>query len=290
MQQQPCESDRQLSHHNRISEPEVTLRCRVSTLASADALQLGYRWDGHFGNNKRVGDVLTAIYLAAGVGRRLSPLTDELPKAMIEVGGMTLAERSLRSLRAAGVERIVAVTGHEKRALEQLGDLVDELRFNPRYDRANNVYSLWTMSDSVQRGCYIINCDVLFEQAIADRLVAADGTAVLCAADHGVDEESMKVVSEGSRVTGLSKQAPIDGNPEYIGLTRVDPSDGPRLAEILETYIGHGNTDVYYEDALVDLAQERPVGMVDVDGLAWIEIDDHDDLKRAREEIVGRVA
>ena len=97
-------------------------------------------------------DPLTAVYLAAGEGKRLAPLTDERPKAMIEVGGTTLAERALRSLREAGVERVLAITGHRKRALEDLGDLVDELRFNPRYDRANNVYSLWSASDVVIAG------------------------------------------------------------------------------------------------------------------------------------------
>jgi len=233
---------------------------------------------------------LTAIYLAAGEGKRLAPLTDELPKALIEVGGITLAERTLRSLRAAGVERVLAITGHEKRALEELGDLIDELRFNPRYNRANNIYSLWTASDVVTRGCYIVNCDVLFEQAIADRLVSVEGSAVLCGGDHGVDEESMKVVSSNGRVEVLSKQAPIDSNPEYIGLTRVDPADGPRLAEILEGHVGRGDVDVYYEDALQQLAASVPVGLVSVDGLAWIEIDDHDDLARARGEVLGRFA
>lgn len=234
-------------------------------------------------------DPLTAVYLAAGEGKRLAPLTDERPKAMIEVGGTTLAERALRSLREAGVERVLAITGHRKRALEDLGDLVDELRFNPRYDRANNVYSLWSASDVVSQGCYIVNCDVLFEPAIAGKLVAADGTAVLCAADHGVDDESMKVVSSGGRVTALSKSAPNEGNPEYIGLTRVDPEHGPRLAEILEQYVGHGDIGVYYEDALERLAAEVPVGLVPVDGLAWIEIDDHDDLALARDGVLERV-
>lgn len=234
-------------------------------------------------------DALTAVYLAAGEGRRLAPLTDERPKAMIEIGGISLAERSLRSLRSAGVEHVLAITGHQKRVMEELDGLVDELRFNPRYDRANNVYSLWSASDVVARGCYIVNCDVLFEQAIAERLVAAEGSAVLCAADHGVDEESMKVVAEDGRVQRLSKQAPIDSNPEYIGLTRVDPEHGPRLVEILTDHVGRGDVGVYYEDALQELAAEVPIGLVSVDGLAWIEIDDHDDLELARQSVLQRV-
>ncbi len=234
--------------------------------------------------------VLPVIYLAAGEGKRLAPLTDELPKGMIEVGEMTLAERALRSLRSAGAERVVAVTGHKSRSMEQLGDLVDELRFNPRFDSANNIYSLWAAGDVVAGGCYIVNSDVLFEQVIADLLIAAQGSAVLCAADHGVGKESMKVISKGGRVEALSKQAPIDSNPEYIGLTRIDPAHGPWLTRILEDYIGRGEVDLYYEDALQALAREAPLGMVSIDGYAWIEIDDHDDLARARDDVLERVA
>ena len=50
---------------------------------------------------------LPAVYLAAGEGRRLRPLTDQLPKAMIEVGSTSLAERALASLRSAGVSKVV---------------------------------------------------------------------------------------------------------------------------------------------------------------------------------------
>ncbi|MEX0993165.1 MAG: phosphocholine cytidylyltransferase family protein [Solirubrobacterales bacterium] len=233
--------------------------------------------------------ILPAIYLAAGEGRRLRPLTDEQPKAMLEIGGATLAERALRALRGAGVERVVAVTGHAREKLDEVDGLLSEQVFNPHFADANNVYSLWCARDVVSGGCYIINSDVLFERAIADRLVSASGSAVLCASDHGADHESMKAVSRDGRLVQLSKAAPSEGNPEYIGLTRIDPSEGPPLVSILERIVADELTDVYYEDALNDLAAEAAVGIVPVDGLAWIEIDDTDDLTRARGEILERV-
>ena len=234
--------------------------------------------------------VLPVVYLAAGEGRRLRPLTDSAPKALLDVGGISLAARALSSLRAAGAGEIVAVTGHAREALQTLGDLIDAERFNPRYAEHGNVLSLWCARDVVARGCYIVNCDVLFEDAIARALVAAPGTAVLTAADHGVDAESMKAVARDGRLVELSKQAPVGPHPEYIGLTRVDPRHGPRLAEILERFAREGPLDVYYEDAIQDLAAEVPVGLVPVDGLAWIEIDDHEDLAQARGEVLDRVA
>jgi choline kinase len=234
--------------------------------------------------------VLPVVYLAAGEGRRLRPLTDAAPKALLDVGGVSLAERALSSLRAAGVEEVVAVTGHAREALEPLGDLITTERFNPHYADHGNVYSLWCAREVVARGCYVVNCDVLFEDAVARALTATTGSAVLCASDHGVDAESMKAVARDGRLAELSKDAPVGPHPEYIGLARIDPAHGPQLAAVLERFVRDGPRDVYYEDAIQELAAAVPIGLVPVDGLAWIEIDDHDDLALARGEMLARVA
>jgi choline kinase len=234
--------------------------------------------------------VLPVVYLAAGEGRRLRPLTDAAPKALIDVGGVSLAQRALSSLRTAGVREVVSVTGHARDALGTLGGLVTTECFNPHYAEHGNVYSLWCAREVVARGCYIVNSDVLFEDAIARALVGASGSAVLCASDHGVDAESMKAVARDGRLTALSKDAAVGPHPEYIGLARIDPAHGPRLAEVLERFVRDGPRDVYYEDAIEDLAAEVPIGVVSVDGCAWIEIDDHQDLAQARGEVLARVA
>jgi choline kinase len=233
---------------------------------------------------------LPAVYLAAGEGLRLRPLTDDRPKAMLEIGDVPLARRALDSLRRAGVRDVVAVTGHRADAFADVRDLLSAECFNPRFAEHGNVYSLWCARDVVRSGCYVVNSDVLFEDEVARRLVAARGSAVLCAADHGVDAESMKAVAVNGRLRELSKHAPVGPHPEYIGLTRVDPEHGELLARALDGFVERGQLDVYYEDALAELAAQVPVQTVAVDGLAWIEIDDHADLSHARDEVLARVA
>jgi choline kinase len=232
---------------------------------------------------------LPLVYLAAGEGKRLRPLTDDRPKAMIELDGVPLAQRALQSLRSAGAGEVIAVTGYRAETLRELGDLIAGHRINPRFANAENVYSLWLARDVVERGCYVVNSDVLFEDEVARRLVGLKGTAILCDASHGVEEESMKVLVRAGRLERLSKSLPIDGNPEYTGLSRIDPADGPRLAAILEQFVEHDEIGVYYEAAIEELARDVPVGVARIDGLAWMEIDDHDDLARARSEVLVRV-
>jgi len=60
----------------------------------------------------------TAMVLAAGLGSRLKPLTDTMPKPLVNVGGMPVIIRTLRALKAAGIERVVINTCHLAPMLE----------------------------------------------------------------------------------------------------------------------------------------------------------------------------
>lgn len=231
---------------------------------------------------------LPVIYLAAGRGSRLGELCERRPKALVEVGGQELAERAFQYLRAAGFERIVAVTGH---VADQLDGRGVETVFNDRWSDENNIVSLWRVREIVRDGCVIVNCDLLFEPELARRLAATERTAVLVDDALPVDDESMKATLDcEGHLARLHKSVPLDDSVgEYIGLTRVDPADGPLLAEILDEFIAAGNVQVYYEDALEELARRRAVRVERVGGLLWVEIDDHDDLTRAENEIAPKI-
>jgi choline kinase len=230
---------------------------------------------------------LPVIYLAAGRGSRLGDLTADQPKALVEVGGRPLADRAFEYLRAAGFDRIVVLSGHAAAAFE---DYDVETIFNERWETENNITSLWQAREIVAGGCTIVNCDLLFEPDLAQRLADTQGTAILVDDELAVDEESMKATETDGGLDRLHKSLPLDTSVgEYIGLTRIDPADGPRLAEILEEFITAGNTQVYYEDAIEALSDERRVRLERIGGTKWVEIDDHDDLARARDEIAPAI-
>jgi choline kinase len=231
---------------------------------------------------------LPVIYLAAGRGSRLGDLTAEIPKALVRAGDLPLADRSFEYLRDAGFDRIVVVAGHQA---ERFSDYDVEVAFNDRWDTENNVTSLWQVRDLVAGGCVIVNCDLLFEPELARRLAETQGTAILVDDHLAVDDESMKATEADGSLDRLHKSLDHDASVgEYIGLTRIDPADGPRMREILEEFIAAGNVQVYYEDAIEALAKERPVRLERIGGLLWVEIDDHDDLARANNEIAPAIA
>ena len=55
---------------------------------------------------------MKAMILAAGLGTRLRPLTDDRPKALVEIGGRTLLEITLSRLRSFGVAEVIVNVHH----------------------------------------------------------------------------------------------------------------------------------------------------------------------------------
>ena len=61
---------------------------------------------------------MIAVILAAGMAKRLRPLTDNTPKCLLDVNGRSLLERSMDALKGAGIQEFVIVTGYLNHMIE----------------------------------------------------------------------------------------------------------------------------------------------------------------------------
>ena len=68
---------------------------------------------------------IQAIILCAGVGRRLRPYTDTLPKPLVRVKDVEIIRHQAQALKAVGVQKIVMVTGYLADALEEASQKID---------------------------------------------------------------------------------------------------------------------------------------------------------------------
>ncbi|MCR4752420.1 MAG: NTP transferase domain-containing protein [Eubacterium sp.] len=105
-----------------------------------------------------------AVILAAGVGMRMVPINLMAPKALLEVKGERLIERTIRQLHEAGITDITIVVGFLKEAFEYLIDAYGvDLVVNPEYAQKNNISSLRLVLDRIGN-TYIIPCDTWSEE------------------------------------------------------------------------------------------------------------------------------
>lgn len=225
-----------------------------------------------------------AVVLAAGMGRRLQPLTDDTPKALLEVDGQPILGHILDRFAAANYERVTIVTGHEAAQIrsycEETNGLDVECIHSDAYCETNNSYSLWLARDRIRGGFTLVNADTLFPADCLERLRDADDSVLVVDAADLLGEEEMKVAIEDGRVTAVGKDLP-DADSEYIGLCKFGSDDADALVRQLDELVENGRTDEWYEAAFDRLVADRPLGVVTVRD-RWIEIDNREDLRAGR--------
>jgi len=232
-----------------------------------------------------------AVILAAGVGSRLRPLTDEKPKALVGVSGRHILGRAMDALRTAGVQRLVVASGYREDALvTALRDAPFDVvfRHNPRYETTQNSVSLALCRDAVEGEAFFrLDGDVVFDSNILSRLLAAARAPLVAAVDgrRALDAEAMKVqvdASSGAIIAFGKGIAVSEAAGESIGIELISAEMAPALFDALDEAGGRGETHLYYEDVysrLITTGLEAVA--VEVGDLTWCEIDCAEDLAHA---------
>jgi len=245
-----------------------------------------------------------AIILAAGRGSRLQQAQgQQLPKCLLQFGGMTLLQRHLHLLKSAGVDQIVLALGFRHKVIEAE---LDRLTWRPRPEIVLNehfelgsVLTLHCVADAMTRGddILLMDADVLYDERILIPLVAGQRPVnrVLIDRDFESGEEPVKVcVRDGVPIElrkQISPELKYDSIGESVGFFRFGAAAAKRLAALVAGYVEGAGTLVPHEEAVRDLLRERShiFEVADVTGAPWIEIDFPDDVARAARDVLPRL-
>ena len=235
---------------------------------------------------------MVGVILAAGMAKRLRPLTDTKPKCLLEVAGRTLLERTVDAMCQAGISEFVVVTGYRA---DQISDFLTahfpHLTFhflhNADYEHNNNIYSLW-MSMQVVRGreFLLMDSDILCDPQAVVR-IASEPESALAVNRHELGEEEMKVVVDADQhITEISKTCrPEDAMGESVGIEHITASYSEALAcELDQMILQEGLIDIFYERAFERLIpQGHTFRVVDTTNYFSYELDTPEDFQRAQE-------
>lgn len=232
--------------------------------------------------------------MAAGLGSRFGKMTETMPKGFIEVGGKSMIERSVETLIACGIERIIIGTGYKREKYEELKKRYPQIEtcFSPRYAETNSMYTLWNCREMIGNEDFLLlESDLVFEKKAITSLQETPWKDVMLISPVTKFQDQYYVESDDNDIlTSCSvNKEDLNAKGELVGIHKLSNGFFRKMCDEYEKIIDE-KPQLGYEYMLLKMSRTiSPMVVLKVDGLKWYEIDDERDLRYAEEKIIGNL-
>lgn len=236
----------------------------------------------------------TAVIMAAGMGTRFGERTEFIPKGFVKIGGISMIERSITTLKSCGIERIIIGTGYHKEHYEELAKHINgiECVFSPKYAETNSMYTLWNCRDVIGDDDFLLlESDLIFEQKAIKSLLECSYSDVMLITPVTKFQDQYYVESdENDILTRCSvDKDDLKVKGEFVGIHKLSNKFYKLMCEDYQRIVEE-KPKLGYEYELLSMSQRiSPVFVLNVPGLLWYEIDDNNDLSYAEEHILSKL-
>lgn len=230
---------------------------------------------------------MKALILAAGLGTRLRPLTDNRPKSLVPVNGKPILLKQIENLHKNQIYDITIVGGYRFDVLQKnIQDLYPEIHLieSPNYAETNNMFSAYLGHERMAGSSFLMmNADVFYDDSVVESLLAFDApNAIVCDIGRYLPE-SMKIeVGDEGNIVNIAKDIPLEkAYGSTIDVYKVSNIGGAAFFEKCREIIeDQHEKKLWNEVALQAIFPEvifKPCPLVG----RWLEIDNHEDLAEA---------
>ena len=230
--------------------------------------------------------ISTALLLAAGTGSRLYPLTQNAPKCLTMVNGMSILERMITILNQHGFKRLVVVTGHLDNHIKdflgnQVGDIEVEYIFSPLYKSTNNIYSLWMARKVISEPFLLLESDLVFDESLLGDMLYPDRLAA-AKMQPWMNGTSVTINKSKNVKAFFADKADSFGEIKYktVNIYSISLESWNGIVQRLDKSISDGKVNDYYETVFAQMITDGSLSFesVSFDGKPWYEIDTLADL------------
>lgn len=223
---------------------------------------------------------MRAIILAAGLGTRLRPMTDNKPKALIEVKNKPLVEYQIEFLKEKGIDEIIIVVGYLHEQFDYLKEKYGvELVYNDKYAVYNNFYSLYLVKDYLADS-YVIDADnYLFKNMFRSDINRSTYFSVY---REECENEWFLVYGDDFKV----KDIIVDSKAGRIlsGVSFWDKDTAKKIVEFInKAYTSGEFVNLYWDNMVKDNISELDVYVEELESNSIYEIDSVKDYNKLEE-------
>lgn len=221
---------------------------------------------------------MKSIILAAGMGKRLRPLTENMPKCLIDFNGRTFLEKQVEILEYLDIRDITIVTGYHAEKIKQATDHRLKYIYNSIFEHNGTLDSLALARNVFNDDVILINSDVLFSKFNLKKLISTSEDICL-----GIDTSTRQISAanvriENGRIVNMGFLEPEYASGAYCGVAKFSKKAGRDVREILtntredkESYVFHLINHL--------LEKGKVIGHIECDKNSWCEIDTYEELR-----------
>ena len=220
-----------------------------------------------------------AVFIAAGFGTRLVPITFNTPKPLVRVHGVRIIDRLIDACLEAGINEIIIVRGYLGELFDQLLYKYPMIRFleNPAYNEANNISSA-LVARYMLSNAYVFEADLLISNPAVIRKYHYSSDFLAIRTDRS-DDWCFRVKD------GIIQEEKVGGEGndiwQMVGISYWDEADGHKLSQdIQDVYQSPGGKERYWEQVpLVYRKEHYEVEVRECFAEDIVEIDTFNELK-----------
>lgn len=232
---------------------------------------------------------MKGVILAAGVGKRLYPLTKEIPKCLITVGEKSILEYILDSFAYAGVQEITTIVGFKKEKIfDKIGDSYKGMTINyvlnDRFENTNNLYSLWCARKFINDSFIQCHGDIIPNREIIKKVLDSpiEDAVIIDSNPKSFVEDANRVKVKDGKVIEINKfLSPSESSGRAFGIYKFSKETALDYSRSIENNT-FNDLNAGFEIGLRPLLKEKNFQVIDVIGYPYAEIDDINDLKEAK--------